>query len=60
MGIRQLRCPECGADTSMGLPRDSTVNGISTTEPSDPEADDRKVRTVACPNDHVFYVTFTF
>ncbi len=59
MGIRQLRCPECGADTNMGLPRDSTVQGVSATEPPEPDADRRKVRPISCPNDHVFYVTFT-
>ena len=60
MGIRQLRCPECGTDASMGLPRDSTVHGISAAEPPETEGGDRKVRSVACPNDHEFYVTFSF
>ncbi|MFW6017610.1 MAG: transcriptional regulator Brz [Halapricum sp.] len=60
MGIRQLRCPECGADASMGLPRDSTVHGISADESAEPEASDRKVRPIACPNGHEFYVTFSF
>lgn len=42
----------------MGLPKDATVKSITAAER--PEADDerRKVRSLACRNDHEFFVLF--
>lgn len=56
----ELECPRCGAAVQFGLPRNATVESV-TAEDVDPETtDDRKTRKLACPEDHVFAVTFVY
>ncbi len=63
----QVTCPECGADTNVGLPR-STTDPVVTAEPSPALDDDyagegsgrQKRRQLRCPNGHPLYVYFEF
>ncbi|MDY6774745.1 MAG: transcriptional regulator [Halobacteria archaeon] len=63
MPVRDIRCPVCGVEVRMGLPRDATVKGVF--ESDDETEDDaanrdgsRKLRRLSCSNDHVFGVLF--
>ena len=56
--IRTLECPVCGSAVRMGLPNGATVESISTEAEPVGEEPSRKVRQLACDDDHEFYVTF--
>lgn len=66
MAITAVRCPECGLDTKMGLPRGATVQAVQPTADADADADGgtvreddrRKSRENRCENGHRFLVTF--
>lgn len=60
MPVKELRCPECGAEVEMGLPRGSTVKAITAVEKRDAESPARKSRELVCRNGHEFYVFFEF
>lgn len=57
MGITELQCPECGADVSMGLPNDAVVQSVTATD-CEASGERQKVRLLACPNGHEFFVRF--
>ncbi|WP_181686560.1 transcriptional regulator Brz [Halorhabdus salina] len=60
MAIETLACPDCDAEVTMGLPRNSTVRSIAAQPRDEPDDERVKVRENACPNDHRLYVTFEF
>lgn len=59
MPVRDIRCPVCGVETKMGLPRDATVKGVFESEDATKDdGDATKMRRLSCPKDHVFAVLF--
>ena len=73
MPVCEIRCPSCGAESKMGLPRDATVTAVRESEEdrdiagsdqkgirdTDTHSQDTKLRRISCPNGHVFAVVFT-
>lgn len=57
MPIKELRCPECGDEVTIGLPRGGTVKSITTEATPEPTTD-QKLRPVACENHHEVFVLF--
>lgn len=60
MGVVTLRCPECGNEVKMGLPRDATVKSVTTEPREEPDRPREKVRENVCENDHEFLVHFRY
>lgn len=58
MPVLDLRCPACGAEVTVGLPRGATVKSV-TEEGVGSAVMTHKVRKLACENGHQFHVAFT-
>lgn len=56
--IRRIDCPECDTEVQMGLPNGATIERISAESMAEPSGDRAKVRELACPVEHRFYVLF--
>lgn len=56
--IKEIPCPQCGAEVTTGLPKGATVQSISASERSETTNSTRKARRVSCRNDHEFFVLF--
>lgn len=65
-GPNSVACPTCGSEVRMGLPRGTIIESVM--ETPTPELDEHltrdnsrhKRRRNTCPNDHPFYVYFSF
>lgn len=58
MPVRELACPVCGTDVTMGLPLGTTVETVTDERRPVPDDEGRKRRTLACPEGHEFAVVF--
>lgn len=58
MPITEFQCPRCGSEVKMGLPRGATVKSVTAAERPAADEQRQKARSLACRNDHEFYVLF--
>jgi hypothetical protein len=56
MPIKEVRCPECGVDVTLGIPQGGTVKSVTTEAEPEPTEDQRTTR-ILCPNDHEMVVS---
>lgn len=55
-----IDCPLCGGTARMGLPRDATIESVTSIKEDSVDKNHGKIRTIECVNRHLVQVCFSY